>query len=115
MKLDINDSYLRSNPEAYLLKVENNLVSIRASAPSGMFYGIQSLLQLLPAEIYDRTMHRGLLWTVPAVEIQDAPERPWRGMMIDVARYFYDMTFLKKFVDMMAMYKMNVLQIQYDR
>ncbi len=111
LELDKDSKYLKSNAEAYILSVEKKRVSIKASSSSGIFYGIQSFLQLLPSEIYNCKTHRGILWTAPSLLIYDAPERPWRGMMIDVARYFYDIDFLKKYIDMMAMYKMNVLQL----
>lgn len=96
--------------EAYALSVTPKGVKILAADPSGAFYGIQSLLQLFPAEIYSQKWQRNTQWQAPCVEIVDAPERPWRGMMLDVARYFYDKEFVKKYIDMMAMYKMNKLQ-----
>ena len=96
--------------EGYALYVTPKSVKIVATDPSGAFYGIQSLLQLFPAEIYSQKWQRNTEWKAPCVEIVDAPERPWRGMMLDVARYFYDKEFVKKYIDMMAMYKMNKLQ-----
>ena len=96
--------------EAYALSVTTKGVKILAADASGAFYGIQSLLQLFPAEIYSQKWQRNTEWKAPCVEIVDAPERPWRGMMLDVARYFYDKEFVKKYIDMMAMYKMNKLQ-----
>lgn len=96
--------------EGYALSVTPKNVKIVAADPSGAFYGIQSLLQLFPAEIYSEKWQRNTEWKAPCVEIVDAPERPWRGMMLDVARYFYDKEFVKKYIDMMAMYKMNKLQ-----
>ncbi len=96
--------------EGYALSVTPKSVKIVAADPSGAFYGIQSLLQLFPAEIYSQKWQRNTEWKAPCVEIVDAPERPWRGMMLDVARYFYDKEFVKKYIDMMAMYKMNKLQ-----
>lgn len=76
----------------------------------GIFYGIQTLLQLFPPQVYSDKRQHGVEWIVPAVTIYDAPNRPWRGMMLDVARYFYDKEFVKKYIDMMAMYKLNKLQ-----
>ncbi len=96
--------------EGYRLSVTPKGVRIVAADASGAFYGIQSLLQLFPAEIYSQKWQRNAIWVAPCVEIQDAPERPWRGMMLDVARYFYDKEFVKKYIDMMAMYKLNKLQ-----
>ena len=97
--------------EGYRLTVERRRVSIEAADAAGAFYGVQSLLQLFPPEVYDRVRRRGVSWAAPCVRISDAPERPWRGMMLDVARYFFDKEFVKKYIDMMAMYKLNRLQL----
>lgn len=96
--------------EGYRLEVHSQKIYIYGASPAGVFYGVQSLLQLFPADIHARRPQRGVIWAAPAVVINDAPERPWRGMMLDVARYFYDKEFVMKFIDMMAMYKMNKLQ-----
>lgn len=96
--------------EGYTLSVTPKGIKIVGADVNGAFYGIQSLLQLFPAEIYSKSWERNTVWQAPCVEISDAPERPWRGMMLDVARYFYDKEFVKKYIDMMAMYKMNKLQ-----
>lgn len=96
--------------EAYRLSVNTKGIRIAASDASGAFYGIQTMLQLFPAEIYNTRWQRNIVWEAPCIEIQDAPERPWRGLMMDVARYFYDKEFIKKTIDMMAMYKLNKLQ-----
>lgn len=96
--------------EAYTLSVTPKCARIVASDANGAFYGIQSLLQLFPAEIYSASWQRSTEWKAPCVEIYDAPERPWRGLMMDVARYFYDKEFIKKTIDMMGMYKLNKLQ-----
>lgn len=97
--------------EGYRLTVERRRVSIEAADAAGAFYGVQSLLQLFPPEVYDRVCRRGVSWAAPCVRISDAPNRPWRGMMLDVARYFFDKEFVKKYIDMMAMYKLNRLQL----
>lgn len=96
--------------EGYELEVKSDKVIINGADEAGVFYGIQTLLQLFPSEIYNDKIIEGIEWAVPAVSIYDAPERPWRGMMLDVARYFYDKEFVKKYIDMMSMYKMNKLQ-----
>lgn len=96
--------------EGYTLSVTPKRIEITGADVNGAFYGIQSMLQLFPAEIYSQRWQRQVAWEAPCVEISDAPERPWRGMMIDVARYFYDKEFIKKYIDMMAMYKFNKLQ-----
>ena len=96
--------------EGYTLSVTPKRVQIVGADVNGAFYGIQSMLQLFPAQIYNSRWQQGVAWEAPCVEIADAPERPWRGMMLDVARYFYNKEFVKKYIDMMAMYKLNKLQ-----
>lgn len=96
--------------EGYRLEVTPKKITVYGASRGGAFYGVQSLLQLFPAEIFSKDLQRGVKWMAPAVVINDAPDRPWRGMMLDVARYFYDKEFVMKFIDMMAMYKMNKLQ-----
>lgn len=96
--------------EGYQLEVTPGNITIAGKDKGGVFYGIQTLLQLFPEQVYSQTRQRNIAWTAPAVSITDAPNRPWRGMMLDVARYFYDKTFVKKYIDMMAMYKLNKLQ-----
>lgn len=104
------DTVKITHDEGYTLDVTDKGVTICGADNGGVFYGIQTLLQLFPAEVYSATRQRNIVWSAPAVSIADAPERPWRGMMLDVARYFYDKEFVKKYIDMMAMYKLNKLQ-----
>lgn len=96
--------------EGYTLNITPKKMTICGADKAGVFYGIQTFLQLLPSEVYSERRLKDIQWFAPAVSIYDAPERPWRGMMLDVARYFYDKEFVKKYIDMMAMYKMNKLQ-----
>ncbi|WP_199136354.1 beta-N-acetylhexosaminidase [Pedobacter sp. ASV12] len=98
-----------ANPEAYRLTVGNKQVNIMGNTSKGVFYGIQTLLQLLPAEIYNQQRQKGKTWTVKGADIEDAPLYPWRGMMLDVSRYFFSKAYVLRFIDMMAMYKMNKL------
>ena len=97
-------------PEGYLLSITPKQVEITGADRGGLFYGIQTFLQLFPAEVYSEKRVRGVAWQTPCLTVEDAPERPWRGMMLDVARYFHDKEYVKHFIDMMAMYKMNKLQ-----
>ena len=100
----------RSTPvEGYRLKVTPGQVVIQASSQAGVFYGLQTLLQLLPAEALASTAAAGL--SIPCVDIEDAPRFAWRGAMIDVARYFFPVDYLKRFIDLLAMHKMNVLHL----
>lgn len=81
--------------------------TITARRPAGIFYGMQTLLQLLPEEIKSPTAIEGVAWTVPAVEIQDRPRFAWRGMMLDVSRHWFTKEEVKRFIDELAEYKMN--------
>lgn len=98
LKLDEGLAHLGS--EGYALKVQKDGVVIRASQPTGIFYGMQSLRQLLP--------HEGVGRTIPCVSIEDAPRFSWRGFMLDEARYFKGMEVVKSLLDEMALLKMNV-------
>lgn len=109
IKLSVSSSDV-GRDEGYRLAVSPTGVAIVGNDEGGLFYGIQTLLQLFPPQVYSDVRQRNVEWTVPAVEVYDAPEHPWRGMMLDVARYFHDKDFVKKYIDMMAMYKLNKLQ-----
>ena len=104
------DTVANKHSEGYSLSVDKKSIRISGADEAGVFYGLQTLLQLLPEEVYRNRLADQIKWVVPGVQIVDHPERPWRGMMLDVARYFYDKEFVKKFIDMMAMYKLNKLQ-----
>ena len=112
ISIDVDPSVI-AKAEGYRLTVSAKGISIVAHDAAGAFYGIQTLLQMFPAEIHSVIRHKDVEWTVAPVVVEDAPNRPWRGMMIDVARYFYDKDFVKKYIDMMAMYKLNKLQFHF--
>ena len=82
------DSAAVPSPEGYTLQVTPKAVTITGHDAAGVFYGIQTLLQYLPAEIYGDIRRPGMRWSVPAVTVADAPAHPWRGMMLDAARYY---------------------------
>ena len=100
-----------SKPGAYSINVLSDKVLVTAKDPSGLFYAVQSLLQLLPPAIESDRMVARQQWSMPVVSIQDAPAFEYRGLMIDVARHFQPITFMKKLVDLMAMQKMNRLHL----
>lgn len=93
-----------SHEEGYHLTVSDRLIEIKASTAKGVFYGIQSLRQLLPAnaETEDKVEI-----TIPAVKIIDQPRYTYRGMHLDVGRHFFDVSSVKKYLDLIAMHKMN--------
>jgi hexosaminidase len=73
-----------------------------------LFYGVQTVLQLLPPEIYSSNIVKGVAWQIPCVNIADSPRFQWRGMMLDVARHFFTKEEVKKTLDAMALHKLNV-------
>ncbi len=93
--------------EAYNLDVTPNSVVIGAAEPNGLFYGTQTLLQLLPAEIYSKVKSRAK-WSVPCCTIEDEPYSEYRGLMVDCCRYFMPKEHLLKVIDVMAMHKQNI-------
>ena len=101
------DAGTNLGPEGYELSVQTNAVVIRASTSAGVFYGAQSLLQLLPPEIFSAKPVVGTAWTVPCMEISDSPRFPWRGFMLDVSRHFFTKTEVEQVLDLMALYKLN--------
>ncbi len=101
------DSVAGMSKEEYTLSVTPELVKITASAPNGFYYGLQTLYQLLPAEVYGDKPARMAEWSLPCVEVKDAPAFKYRGAMLDVCRHFASLDYVKKFIDVLAMHKMN--------
>jgi hexosaminidase len=100
----------RLGPEGYELTVTAEGVRIVAHRPAGLFYGVQTLRQLLPA----RVEHAGALprpMRVPAVRITDQPRFAWRGSMLDVSRHFLGVDDVERYIDLMALYKLNRLHL----
>lgn len=95
--------------EGYHLSVKANSVTLRANEAAGLFYGVQSLIQLLPAAIENNKLASATTWKIPCVEITDYPRFGWRGLMFDVSRHFFTKQEVKDFIDQMARYKFNVL------
>ena len=92
--------------EGYELTVASNSVVVRAPQQAGLFYGAQTLRQLLPPEIFS-TNQVTMSWLMPCVQIRDWPRFPWRGLMLDVSRHFYNVDEVKRILDLMAMHKLN--------
>jgi len=97
--------------EGYTLDVSPERVVISANKPAGLFYGVQTLLQLLPKEIKSKTRVEGVQWTIPAVSVTDYPRFAWRGLMFDVVRHFFTKEEVKRFIDDMVQYKYNLLHL----
>jgi hexosaminidase len=97
--------------EAYELTVTPDRVLLRAPRPAGLLHGVQTLRQLLPAQALSERPAPGVRWRLPAVRIADAPRYGWRGAMLDVSRHFLPMSFVRRFVDLIALHKLNVLHL----
>lgn len=97
-------------PEGYELTVTSSGVTIRAQAPAGLFYGVQTLRQLLPAVMEYSAAYPHPLF-VQAGVILDSPRFGWRGAMLDVSRHFFEPDEVMRFIDLMALYKMNRLHL----
>lgn len=85
------------------------VIQIAASSPAGLFYGGQTLRQLLPSAIYATTKQEGVKWEIPCCRIEDKPRFPWRGFLLDEARHFFGKEFVKVCIDRMAAHKLNTL------
>ena len=92
--------------EGYTLNSSKGRI-ILTGTPHGLFYGVQTLLQLLPAEVYSSKSISNIDWSIPIVEIKDKPRFKWRGMHLDVGRHMFPVSFIKKYIDYIAMHKLN--------
>lgn len=97
----------RLKDEAYMIDITSKRVLIKAKDFNGFLYAIQTLKQLLPAAIYGKTVCPSEKWVLPCCRIEDAPRFGYRGLMLDCCRHFFSVDFVKKYLDMMAMYKFN--------
>jgi hexosaminidase len=93
--------------EGYRIKVTKTEISITAGGARGALYGAVSVLQLLPPAVFSPEVVRNVAWSVPCVEITDAPRYSWRGMHLDVSRHFFPKEFVKRFIDYLVLHKMN--------
>ena len=103
------DSSATFPPEGYTLNVESSRVRITASSHQGLFYGMQSFLQLLPAEIESAGIVENIGWKAPAVNIIDSPRFAYRGIHMDPCRHFMTVEEVKKQIDVLSMFKINTI------
>jgi hexosaminidase len=114
IRLELNKTWDKAlGTEGYSLSVTPALILIRANQPAGLFYGVQSLLQLFPKEIESRELVKeGLVsWQATCITITDYPRFGWRGLMFDVSRHFFTKDEVKNFIDEMVKYKYNLLHL----
>ena len=101
------DPAMEINEEGYRLDVTPQGVKIQAKTPQGVFYGMQSFLQLLPAEVESPSVVKNIEWSAPCVSIDDAPRFAYRGMMLDPCRHFIPVENVKKQLDVLSLFKIN--------
>src|SRR3989442_7917225 len=107
ISIRIDPTLARLGDEGYRLSVTPARITIRAFRPAGAFYAVETLRQLLPPDIFRAAPMAGVSWTVPAVEIEDWPRFSWRGAHLDVSRSFMPKEFVKKYIDLLALHKLN--------
>ncbi|MCK4998044.1 MAG: family 20 glycosylhydrolase, partial [Anaerohalosphaera sp.] len=108
IQLRLDPSLQHLTDEGYTLTVKPNKITISSSANAGLFYGCQTLRQLLPAEIFNNKKTENVNWQIPCVTIEDKPLLKWRGMMLDCSRQFFDAEFVKGYIDNLAIHKINL-------
>jgi hexosaminidase len=104
--LSLKDVESSLGNEGYLLDVNKRTIILKANSPAGIFYGIQSLFQLMPAEV-ENTEGLKSRFRIPAVTIRDHPRYSYRGLHLDVGRHMFPVEFIKKYINIMAVYKLN--------
>ncbi len=106
--LALDEALARLGDEGYRLTASADAVAIAAARPAGLLHGAQTLRQLLPPAIFRRAVAGNVAWSVPGVEIEDAPRFSWRGSHLDVGRHFMPKTTVLKHIDLLALHKLNV-------
>lgn len=107
LSFQLDSSLSNLGKEGYQLRIMPQKVEMKASQPAGLFYAVQSFRQLLPPEVFSSQVVQGIEWIVPCVEIEDYPRFGWRGAMLDVCRHFMPLEFIYKFIDLLALHKLN--------
>jgi hexosaminidase len=110
IQLETNIGNSQLGQEGYILTISTDNIHLSANTPEGIFRGIQTIRQLLPASLESKKPQKGT-WKIPAGTIVDYPSYSYRGAMLDVARHFFGPDDVKRFIDLMAAYKMNILHL----
>jgi hexosaminidase len=108
--LTLGANYIKLGDEGYKLVITKKMIELSANNPAGLFRGVQTIRQLLPASIELGSKQKGP-WKIPTGIIQDYPNYSYRGAMLDVARHFFSVNDVKRFIDFLAYYKLNVLHL----
>ena len=98
----------RLGEEGYVLDVTATSIVARAPETAGLFYAVQTIRQLLPADVFREAPVKNAAWRIPAVSIEDRPRFQWRGGHLDSGRHFMPKEFVKKYIDLLALHKLNV-------
>ena len=109
--LTTRDAKPTLGPEGYQLTVGTDSVVLRALTQAGLFYGVQSLLELMPPEVFAAKAVPGVDWKIPCAQIEDQPRFKWRGFMLDVARHFFTKDEVKEMLDVLALQKLNTFHL----
>ncbi|WP_314649054.1 beta-N-acetylhexosaminidase [uncultured Microbacterium sp.] len=108
IRLDVDPTLA---PEGFTLETTPHSAVLAASTPRGGHWSVQALLQLLPAAVYRRSPASDTRWTAPLVQLDDEPKFPWRGAMLDVVRHFAPTRDVLRFIDLLAMHRLNTLHL----
>ncbi|WP_262496563.1 beta-N-acetylhexosaminidase [Confluentibacter flavum] len=98
---------IKTDAEDYELVVSPKNIFLKAQSRKGLFYAVQSFLQLMPVEVFSDKEQENVIWSIPCVEIKDAPALSWRGYMLDVSRHFFSKETILRQIDLLALYKIN--------
>jgi hexosaminidase len=102
---------LKCDSESYELNVTPQSIAIKAQSRKGLFYGVQTFLQLMPADVFSKEKQDNVVWALPCIAITDSPVLPWRGYMLDVSRHFFSKETILRQIDLLALYKINVFHL----
>ncbi len=102
---------IQSHDEHYELTTTTERVELKSNTPKGLYRGMQTLVQLLPDEIVKSSVTDSIIWALPGVYISDSPEFEYRGAMLDVARHFFSVEDVKRYIDLISSYKLNTLHL----
>jgi len=108
IRLRIDKGLGRLGKEGYSVKVKADGVEISAPEKAGLFYGAQTLRQMLPTAIFRKGQVDGVKWEIPCGQVEDYPRFAWRGAHLDVCRRFFPKEFVLKYIDLLALHKLNV-------
>ncbi len=110
ISIQLKKDFETDNPEAYQLVISENEITLHAASAAGAFRGIQTIRQLMPEQSND-SMAEYSIWTIATGEISDAPQFKYRSAMLDVARHFFSVEDVKKYIDVLSYYKINNLHL----